>query len=127
MVRPVPQRTAIDCKTQGDRRGSDASPLRSGAYAAAKVSKPDNDTIICDQVNGQPLRITFKKKIEHWEVRIDVSANKLDEPVPNWVRLMSGRAADEAQRQFWDALSLRASSSQVSWGWGRHRTRCAIQ
>lgn len=77
-------------------------------YAAAKVSKPDNDTIICDQVNGQPLRITFRKKIEHWEVRIDVSANKLDEPAPNWVRLMSGRAADEAQRQFWDALALRA-------------------
>lgn len=83
-----------------------------GTYQGCRISLPDLQTIVVEAVGKTSLRIVFRQEIEHWTVRLSVTACFTEEPAPNEALLCAGIDGTPEIIDFWDQLARMRSEAE---------------
>lgn len=75
-------------------------------YKTAKVTQPDLDTLVAENVCNSSVRVTFKRAIRTWKVEVRVLVGAKDQ---RDVIFLSGKEPTEKVMDFWTELSLLAT------------------
>ena len=75
-------------------------------YKTAKVTQPDLDTLVAENVCNSSVRVTFKRAIRTWKVEVRVLVGAKDQ---RDVIFLSGKEPTEKMMDFWTELSLLAT------------------